>query len=257
MNDKEMAVKLAFIFAGLIGAIALGYLVIFVIAPLFILATIIDFGMRQTYNKKLTSVQSSAELTEGPRIHSFDARYHEGEIVVGWLLDLPRDAVLDIYRTNDHGGGSIENIDERGVCIHTTGVEFTNSMDDAFIDKGLPDGTYYYVPVVSGTEVVKEPLSYHFLDFAKEVRFRTRRKQRRYRGEAVAVTTTPEAKKEIEDSRDEATKIADGVLAHFRERKKFDADLDAAISRIKESNELNEEEKQEAIELIETRAAPT
>lgn len=254
MTDADVNVKLALIAAGVLGVIALGFLMLYVVIPAALIAGVIDFGMRQSYNSKLAKVQSSKELTIAPAIHSFDARIVDGQIVAGWLVDLPGDALLDIYRVTGHGGGSIDELNARGDCIHTTGLELTDSRDQLFVDVGLPDGTYYYVPVVSGLVIEKEPLPYSLFDFAKDVQFRTRRTRLAMRGEAVAVVVAAEVVAQIPDLRDEPSKIADDVMAHIRSRRKFDADLDAAISRINDSGELSEEEKQEAIELLETRA---
>jgi hypothetical protein len=254
MTDAEANVKIALIAVSVLGVIALGYLVLFVIGPLFLLAVVIDFGMRQSYNTKLAKVQKGTDLVESPNIQSFDARLVEGQVLIGWLTNLPGDARLDIYRVTGHGGGSIAELAERGPCIHSTGRDFTNTKDELLKDAGLEEGTYFYVPVVSGLVIEKEPLPYSFLDFAKEVQYRTRRNRRAMRGDAVVVEIKPEVIEALPDLRDDAAKIADDVLAHFKSRKKLDAELDAAIARINASDDLSVEEKQEAIELIETRA---
>ena len=254
MTDVEANVKIALIAVSVLGVVALGFFVLYVIAPLFLLACVIDFGMRQSYNSKLAEVQKAGDLTVAPDIQSFEARRVDGDVLIAWLVDLPGDAHLDIYRVTGHGGGSIAELAERGSCIHSTGREFTNTMEELFKDIGLEEGTYFYVPVVSGLVVEKEPLPYSFLDFAKEVQYRTRRNRRAMRGDAIAVEVKSEVVEALPDLRDDAAKIADDVLAHFKTRKQFDVDLDAAIARIKASDDLSEQEKQEAIELVETRA---
>lgn len=255
MTDGEVNVKLAVIAASIVGIIAVGFLMLYVIIPVFLLASVIDFVMRQGYNTKLAAVQSQGDVSEGPEIHSFDARVVDGEVMIGWLVDIPGDGQLDIFRVSDHGGGSIDDLAARGVCIHSTAHDFTNTRDELFLDAGVPDGTYFYVPVVSGLLVEKEPLPYSFLDFASEVQYRTRRKRIRARGEAVLVEVAPQVVEQLPDLRDAPSRIADDVMSAIRSRRKFDADLDAAISRIESDSDLSEDEKQEAVELLETRAA--
>ena len=257
MTDQEAMVKVAFLVAAGLAVVAVGYVVIFVVAPLFVLGMVIDFGMRQSYKKKLAEAKASPDLIKGPRLHDFEARFHEGEVLIGWLADLPGAAGMDIYRLTDHGGGTVDDIEMRGLCIHSTRVEFTESKSQLVADPGLEDGTYFYVPVLYGLVIEKEPLSYSFFDFASEVKYRQRKYRVRFRGDAGAVTVEPETVPEIPDLRDAATKMADDILAGFRDRKKLDADLDAAMARIRASDDLTEEEKLEAIELLETRSAPT
>ena len=236
------------------GIVALGYLVVFVLVPLFVLAAVIDFFMRQSYDRKLADLRGAPDLITGPKIHDFDARFHEGRVIIAWRLDLPGDAMLDIYRVEGSGGGSVADIEARGTWLHTTQLERSNTIEQAYEDFGLPDGTYSYVPIVSGLVVEKEPLPYHFLSFATQVQFSQRRNRRTFRGEAVTVTISEDKPEVLPDLRDEAHKLADDILEEFRGRKKRDADLDAAISRIRESTELTETEKQAAIELLETRS---
>lgn len=254
MSDNELAAKMAVIVAVVIGVIALGYVIVFAIAPIFVVASVIDFGFRHKYNEKLDAIQGSDELDQGPRIHSFDARMHEGRIIIGWMTDLPGDAYLDIYRVTGSGGGSVSEIAARGECILSTGREVTQDMSELFVDEDLPQGSYFYVPVVSGLRITKEPLSYSFLGFMREVQFITRKTRVAIRGEAVRVDVAPTEPIALPDARDPAAKLADEVLEQFQARKKFDADLDAAIDRIRENSDLTDEEKAEAIELMETRA---
>jgi len=256
MTDAEVNLKLAVIGASVLGVIAVGFLILYVIIPVFLVAAAIDFTMRQSYNGKLAIAKSAKDLVTAPDIRSFEARLVDGEVLLAWMVDLPGDARLDIYRVTAHGGGSIDELEMRGSCIHSTGLEFTSDMDSLFRDIGLADDTYYYVPVVSGAVVEKTPLVYHLFDFAKEVQYRTRRTRRVMRGEAVPVVVAPEVIEQIPDLRDEPSRIADDVVAHIRSRHQFDNDLDAAIARISSNEDLTEAEKQEAIELLETRASP-
>lgn len=255
MSNNELAAKLALTVAVLVGIVALGSVIIFAVAPIFVAASIIDFFYRQKYNEKLDAIKGSDELDQGPSIKSFDARLHEGRVIVAWFVDLPGNAQLDVYRLTGTGGGAIEEIVARGTCVISTGREMTENMSEAFYDDGLPEGVYYYVPVASGMRIKKEPISYSFLSFARELQFSTRRRQVTVRGEAVAVHVADARPKALPDTRNDVTRLADDVLAQFESRKKFDAELDAAIARITESSDLTEEEKAEAIELMETRAA--
>ena len=257
MSDSDVNVKLAIIVGSVLGVIALGYVVVFVIVPAFLLAAVIDFGMRQSYNAKLVQVRHGADLHEMPHIHSFDVRMLDQQVMIAWIADLPNGSHLDIYRMTEHGGGSVSEIEARGLCIHSTTRERTNSKDELFIDVGLPDGTYFYVPVVSGLSVEREPLPYHFFDFAREVQFRTRRTNVVLRGEAVAMIVAPDAVDVIPDQRNLPTRIADDVKAHIKQRRQFTADLDDAIAQIMSDDDLSEHEKQLAVELLETRADVT
>lgn len=255
MSDNELAAKLAFILAVVIGTIALGYVIVFAVAPIFVVASVIDFGFRHSYNEKFAAIQGSDELDQGPGIMAFEARLIHGRVAIGWLVDLPGDAHLDIYRLTGSGGGSIDEIVARGTCMYSTGREYTDETSEGFYDDGLAYGTYYYVPVVSGMRIKKDPVSYSFLSFARELHFITRKTRVAVRGEAVRVDVAASEPIALPDGRDDAAKLADEVLEQFQARKKFDAELDAAISRIRDSDELSEEEKAEAIELMETRAA--
>ncbi len=254
MSDTEGMIKLAIIALVIAGAVAVGSFVVVVVVPLFLLGCVVDYGMRQGYNKKLAAIQGSPELIKGPAIRDFEARIVEGEVLIAWLVDLPGDAALEIYRVEGPAGGSLDELGERAVCIHSTGVEFTHNRDMTLTDHDLSPGRYTYFPVVSGLTIQKEPLPYSFFDFANEVQFRTRKNRNRLRGESSIVEVLDPSVNQLLDQRDPATKMADDVLAHFRERKKFDADLDIAIARITDSSDLTEAEKQEAIELIETRS---
>jgi hypothetical protein len=254
MSDSELNAKIAVIIAVIIGIIALGYVIVFAIAPIFVVASLIDFGFRQKYNQKLDAIKGSNTLNQTPSIHSFDARLVDGRVIIAWLVDLPGNAQLDIYRMTRTGGGTVAEISGQGDCILSTGREFTNDLSEVFYDDGLPEDTYFYIPVVSGMQIKKEPLSYSFLSFAREVQFSTRKSNIQIRGEAARVDVLQDVPKAISDERDEATKLADEVLAVFKERKKLDVNLDAAISRIKNSTDLSDDEKIEAIELMETRA---
>lgn len=254
MTDNEAYAKLGIVVAVVLGAVAIGYLVVIVVLPLFLLGALIDYGMRRSYNKKLAEVRRSPDLIKGPVIHDFEARFVDGEVLIAWFCDLPGDAALEIYRIVGPAGGAISEMGDRALCIHTTGRELTNNRDEVFIDPGLEPGRYSYVPVVSGLVVEKEPIEYSFFDFAPKVQFIQRKNRRKLRGEASVVDVPSQKVQALPDERDAATKMADDVLTHLRERKKFDSEIDAAIDRIKASHDLTEDEKAEAIELIETRA---
>jgi len=255
MSDNELTAKVAVIGAVVIGIIALGYVIIFVIAPIFVVASIIDFGFRQKYNEKLDAIRGSDELDQGPDILCFEARMHEGRIVAGWMANLPNGAQLDIYRLTGSGGGSIDEIAARGTCVLSTGREVTSDRSEVFYDDGLPHGVYYYVPVASGLRIKKDPQPYSFLSFARELQFITRKTRTAIRGEACRVDFVPEEPKALPDTRDDASKLKDEVLEVIKGRKRQDAQLDAAIAKIQQDDDLTEDEKAEAIELMETRAA--
>lgn len=255
MSDNELAAKMAVIGAVVIGIVALGYVIVFAIAPIFVVASIIDFGFRQKYNEKLDAIKGSDELDQGPNILRFEARMHEGRIVAAWFAELPNGSQLDIYRLTGSGGGSIDEIAARGTCVLSTGREVTSNPSEAFYDDGLPHGVYYYVPVASGLRIKKDPLPYSFLSFARELHFITRKSRVAVRGEACRVDFAPEEPKALPDTRDDASKLKDEVLEVIKGRKRQDAELDAAILKIHEDDDLSEDEKAEAIELMETRAA--
>lgn len=249
-----MYVKLAIIIASILGVIVLGYVMLLVVLPAFALAAIVDFGMRQSYNAKLSQVRQRTDLKSSPRILFFDARFADGQVMIAWHADLPNGSRLDIYRVEGHGGGSVDDLQSRGICIHSTGLELTSTKDELFIDFGLPEGAYFYVPIVSGRSVEQEPLSYHFFDFSRHVEFRTRRTDVVVRGEAAGVVVKPEVVEQLPDHRNMPTKIADEIKAQIKQRRQFTSDLDNAVAQIMSDADLDESEKQIAIELLETRA---
>lgn len=255
MTDAEAFTKVAIIALAIGGIVMIGYLAVVFVLPVFLVAAVIDYRIRQSYNKKLAAVTGSRDLITGPYIHDFEARFVDGDVLIAWCCDLPGNSVLEIYRVEGMAGGSLSSLGDRAVCIHSTGVELTNNRDMLVVEKGLTPGCYSYIPFVEGLVVEKEPLPYSFFDFSTEVKFLRRKKTKRLRGEASVVDVPDPRAMALPDDRDPATKIADDVLAHFRERKKFDADIDAAIARIEASDDLTDAEKQEAIELIEIRAA--
>ncbi|WP_420860325.1 hypothetical protein [Algirhabdus cladophorae] len=242
MSDSDVNVKLAIIVGSVLGVIALGYVVVFVIVPAFLLAAVIDFGMRQRYNSKLVQVRQGTDLHDTPHIHNFDVRLVDQQVMIAWIADLPNGSHLDIYRVTEHGGGSVSDLEARGICIHSTTRELTNSKDELFVDVGLPDGTYFYVPVVSGLSVEREPLPYHFFDFARDVQFRTRRTNVVLRGDAVAIIVTPDVVEAIPDHRNLPARIADDVKAHIKQRRQFAADLDEAVAQIMTDDDFSEHE---------------
>ncbi|MEJ8563289.1 hypothetical protein QTO30_20100 [Yoonia sp. GPGPB17] len=254
MSDSEAYAKIAFILAVVLGVIALGYVMVFVVAPLLLLAVIIDFGMRQSYNAKLVKVIEQSDLNEVPHIHSFEARMVDQQVLIAWIADLPNDSHLEIYRVSGHGGGSVGDLEARGVCIHSTTREVTGSKDELFIDMGVAEGLHFYVPVVSGRSVEREPLPYQFLGFSKEVQFRTRRRNVVLRGEAFAVNVAPAVVAALSDTRDLPSRIADDVKVQIKQSRQFAANLNDAIAGIMSDDDLTEDEKQLAVELLETRA---
>ncbi len=255
MSDNELAAKMAVIVAIVIGVIALGYVIVFAVAPIFVLASIIDFGFRQKYNGKLDAARGSSALDQGPNILRFEARMHEGRVAIAWFAELPNGAQLDIYRLTGSGGGSSSEIAARGTCVLSTARELTSDASEVFYDDGLPFGTYFYVPVASGLQIKKEPLPYSFLSFARDLQYITRKSRVAVRGEASRVQFEQEEPIALPDTRDPASKLKDEVLEVIKGRKKLDAELDAAIIKIKQDNDLTDDEKAEAIELMETRAA--
>lgn len=254
MNDTELAAKMFIAFASFVAIVMLGQVMIFVGAPLFVIGCVIDTILRGKYNSNLALLKREAGKTVAqPAISSFDARCHEGKVVVAWLVDLPEGATLDIYRSFDTPGGSHEDVQDFATCVHSTSLDFTNTIDDAFIDHGAREGVQYYIPVIAGLHVSKTPIPYSFFSFSTSVQFTTKKVRVNARGDAVRVELKPHVEREIIDGRDDATKATDEILVAIHERKKRDASLDAAIARIRENANLTDEEKDEAIELLETR----
>lgn len=256
MTDSEMALKGAAIFAGLIAMVFIGYFAVFVVVPLFIAGVIIDQIMRASYPAKVKAARAKGGLHVAPAVHDFEARLHDGQILVAWLLDLPGEAYMEIYRLTGQVSGEFGDIRARGVCVHTSGLELTNSRDDIFTDHDAPEGVLYYVPVLYGKSVEKRILDYGFFSFYGSVQYTTRRKSVVVLGSASRVVNEPApAPMALPDDRDDATKMADDILQSIKTRKEQDQQLDGAIERIKSSPDLNEAEKLEAIELLETRSA--
>ncbi len=253
MQEEAMMLKIVAIVLGGIAALYLGMMALMVIAPLFLVAVVIDTAMRSAYNRKLDDVRKQGELVIGPDLDAFDARIVDGQVLVGWRASLPHGAHLDIYRLTGSGGGSASEIQERGTCVHSTTTEQGDRPETVFIDYGVAQGAYFYVPVVSGLEKRRTPIDYSFLAFYRELQFRERKSTIRARGDAVYVDVS-NAEPVIADDREPTEKLVDEILGEIRERRKIEEDLDVAIERIRISVDLSDEEKEEAIELLETRA---
>lgn len=254
MSDQETAAKFALAGAIFIAVIAFGYFMILVVAPLLVVGLVIDTIMRVRYNRKLANLQvETRNAVTRPAISSFDARYHEGQVIIAWLVDLPKGTSLDIYRSFETPRGTFDDVSDYAVCIHSTSLDFTNTMDDVFIDHEAKEGVQYYIPVIAGMHVEKTPVPYSLFSFSREIQFTTKKKRINARGDAVRVEIAPHVEKVIEDHRDEATRVTDEILTAITKRKNRDSHLDAAIARIQENSDLTEAEKQEAIELLETR----
>lgn len=224
MSDNELYAKLGILVAGLIAAMMVGWVLIVIVGPIFVGLAIIDTIMRQAYGPKLKAVRDAGNLVEEPCVTNFEARVHEGQVIIGWLIDLPGDAHMDIYRLEGSPGGSLSEIEQRGVCVLSTRMDFTGSQDELFVDYDAPDGVLYYIPVLSGMRVEKVPLDYAFLDFKKEVKFRTKRKRVHLRGPAsrVEYVRNPEPIA-LPDGRDDATIMAEEIISSLVERKTFDS----------------------------------
>lgn len=253
MQEEAMMLKIVAIVLGGIAALYLGAMVLLAIAPLFLVAVIVDAAMRSTYNRKLHQVRKHGELIIGPDLDAFDARFVDGQVLVGWRASLPHGSHLDIYRLTDSGGGSASEIQERGTCAHSTTTERGDRPETVFIDHGVPKGVYFYVPIVTGLEVRRTPIEYSFLAFFREVQFRERKNTICARGDAAYVEVS-NAEPVIADDREPADKLVDEILGDIRARRRVEEGLDVAIERIRISVDLSDEEKEEAIELLETRA---
>lgn len=255
MTDAELNVKITAIFAGVIALVVIGYFAVFILLPLFVLGVVVDQVMRVRYKGKVKEAEARGGLISTPVIYNFETQAHDGQILIAWMLDLPMQAYMDIYRLVGQTSGDLAEIQSRGTCIHTTGLELTNSKDDLFTDYDAPDGVLYYVPVLYGQRLEKRILDYGFFSFYGRAQYTTRRKSVVLVGHASRVVyepnTTPLA---LPDDRDEATKMADEILTSIKARKEMGTQLDAAIDRIRASGDLTDAEKAEAIELLETRS---
>lgn len=257
MSGKEKELLLTFLtLAGITGLVlAVGAVAVFVVVPLFVIALIIDSLMRSSYNRKLKAYEAGAgKAVSEPAISSFDTRYHEGQVLVGWLVELPEGTKLEIFRRspgmNDADGGALD----LGTCIHSTGNEYTYSKDDLFIDHEAGEGVHVYTPVIEGQHVVKTPIPYSLFNFMTRLEFTSRKLPISARGNSVRLVVPGQIEeKAIVDHRDDATRLADDILGVIAERKQRENSLDLAIARIRDDASLSDDEKEEAIELLETR----
>ena len=254
MTDTELNAKIAVLFAGIVVVGAVAYFAVIVLIPLFVIGVIVDAFMRSSYKGKVAAAKAKGGLLVAPVVHDFEARLHDGEILIAWNLELPDQAYMDIYRLVGQNSGDLEEITSRGVCIHSTGVEATNSKADLFTDHDAPEGVLYYIPVLYGKSVEKRILDYGFFSFYASVQYTTRRNSVVVQGHASRVVNEIEAPLALPDVRGEAEKMADEILTSIKARKAQNAELDGAIARIKASPDLSDAEKLEAIELLETRA---
>lgn len=256
MSDNELYAKLGVLIAGVVAVFLVGWMLLVFVGPIFLGLALVDTIMRQAYGPKLKAVKSAGDLVEEPSVEDFDARILDGNVAVGWVVNLPGDAHMDIYRLEGSPAGHLDEIETRGICVHSTKTEITGSREALFIDYDAPDGVLFYAPILRGMRVEKVPLDYSFFDFAREVQYRTKRKRVEMRGQPsrVVYQRNPEPVA-LPDERDEAEKMAEEIVSSLVARKTFDSQLDAAITRINANSELTEQEKLEAIELLETRAA--
>ncbi|MBZ0130803.1 MAG: hypothetical protein K8F59_17030 [Rhodobacteraceae bacterium] len=253
MTDLQAIGRIFIGVAIIVGLFAFGYIFVFVILPVSVLVLAIDFSMRYRYNAKLQALIEKGGLTKTPKLDSFEVRLHEGKILIGWKADLPNGATLSIYRLEGSAKGTVADIEENGECLLSTTLEMTDRMDNILIDHDAPDGVLYYVPTIFGESIEERPLDYSFLDFFKDVKFSTRKSDIWVRGQGVRLEYQREPAV-LPDGRDEAVKMADDILQSMRERKKREFELDAAVERIRQSPDLSDAEKEEAVELLETHA---
>ena len=255
MGDAETNSKIVLIVVAIFALVAIAYFSVFVLLPIFFVMVVIDIFMRMNYKGKVAAAKAKGGLDTAPDVLDFEARQHEGLIKIAWSVKLPAQAYMDIYRLEGQSSGSLEEIAQRGTCIHSSGLEVTQNLDALFIDYDAPEAVLYYIPVLHGQRVEKRILDYSFLSFYGSVQYTTRRKAVALLGPASRVVHELEsAPMSLPDERDDAAKMADEILSSIKARKKMDAQLDAAIQRIRQSADLSETEKAEAIELLETRA---
>jgi hypothetical protein len=258
MSDAEGITKVAFIMVGLAGFIALGYFLTFVVVPLVLLVIAVDTVMRTSYQSKVKKLDAQGSLDERPEIQNFDARIHDGQIIIAWMTDLPKGSSLDIYRLPHDVAGTASEVIEKGLCVHSTTRDFTNDLSEVFVDHDAPYGVHYYIPVVKGTAVERQIIPYTFLSFYGGVKLRERKKAYSSRGDAVRIDyKAPAQQVELPDGRSDVSKTADEIVAGMLERKRRDSELDEAIAKIRANEELSDSEKHEAIEILETQAEPS
>ena len=258
MSDAEGIAKVALVMAGLAVLVALGYFLTFVVIPLALIVVVIDTVMRANYNNKVKKLVAKGSLDERPEIQNFDARFHDGQIIIAWLTDLPKGSSLDIYRLPHDVAGTASEVIEKGLCVHSTTRDFTNDLSEVFVDHDAPYGVHYYIPVVKGTAVERQIIQYTFLSFYGQVKFRERKKAYSSRGDAVRIDyKAPAQQVELPDGRSDVSKTADEIVAGMLERKRRDNELDEAIAKIRANPELSDSEKHEAIEILETQAEPS
>ncbi|MEO1703707.1 MAG: hypothetical protein AAFR71_16800 [Pseudomonadota bacterium] len=255
MTDNEAMAKGVTAIAIIIGVIAIGYVALIIVLPLTIVGLIIDCWMRKKYNRALRDYEKDQETAIAkPAISMFDAKMVDGEVLIGWLVDLPDGTSLDIYRSENGPGGAFDDVAEYAQCIHSTRRDYTADKDDLFVDHSAPDGVVYYVPVIAGTHIERTPIDYSLFDFSRKLQFTERKRKFNARGDAVRVEVTREFMPlEVEDMRDDTAKMTDDILSAIADRKSRERSLDEAITRIKNADDLSEAEKAEAIELLETR----
>ena len=242
-------------FAVLAGIVALGYLVIFVLIPLTIVIVLIDMMFRSSYNKKLKEVKARNDLYAGVQLQQFEAVIHDGFPVVGWKVSLPRDSLLEVYRLDNQPSGSASSVQENGTCVNTVFHDGRSEYDGFFVDNEAPSGLLFYAAVLTGKFIEKKPLDYHFMDFSREVKYSTRRETICAVAHVAQINNLGEITEPLilEDDRDEATISAEEILQSISERKDFNTKLDTAIETINSTKGLSDTEKNEAIELLETR----
>ncbi len=254
MEGKHIAqVLLALVV--LAGIIALGYLIVFILIPLAIVISLIDLMFRSSYNKKLKEVKTGNDLYAGVQLQQFEAVIHDDLPVVGWKASLPRNSFLEVYRLENQPSGSVASVKENGIRIHTIFHDGPNEYDGIFVDRDAPKGLVFYAAVLSGQVTEKRPRDYHFMDFSRQVQYSTRKETIRAVADVAQVNYQAEIQEPLvlEDDRDAATIAAEEILQSISQRKDFDVKLDAAIDKINTTGGLSAVEKQEAIELLETR----
>lgn len=258
MSDGEAIAKVAIALIVLVGIVAFGGFLVFVVLPVVVLVVAIDVAMRASYNGKVKRLEAVNELVEQPALRNFDVRLHEGKIVIAWMVDLPSGSSLDIYRLAHDVAGPASEVVERGLCVHSTTRDFTNDLSEVFVDRDAPYGVHFYIPVVKGYSIEKRILPYSSMSFQRDVKIRERKQAVAVRGDAVRIDYKPGAtNNQIEDDRSEATRAADEIVASLLQRKQRYSDLDEAIEKIRSNPGLSEAEKREAIEILETQSEPS
>lgn len=252
-NDDIVKIVVAVII--LIGVMALGGLIIFYVLPVFVVGFIINFFMKSSYDEKLKQVKAGGAIFVGPQLHEFDAWVLDGDPVVTWKASLPSGARLEIFRMQDQVYGTVAEVEEHGTCIHSLTGAGSILNEGHLNDHDAPNGTLFYVPIISGMVIEKKPLDYHFFDFSREVQYSERKNAMAACGNAIRVRNLEVMYEPLglPDDRDDVAKMAEGILQSFAERKTLNTQLDREIEKINQSDELSDAEKREAIEYLETR----